>query len=118
MDHLFLKRAFCVFELSRISLKAIWDAGSELNSDFVFFVLFLNLFFFGSGGPGAGFGGPGGGVSDNRSSGKPLLLLRLKNHPPGAPKPPPGPRKPNKTKKHKITVQLGSRYTVLCLKPI
>ena len=33
------------------------------------------------GGPGGGFGGPGGGFSDNRSSGKPLLLLRLKNHP-------------------------------------
>ena len=32
-------------------------------------------------GPGGGFGGPGGGFSDNRSSGKPLLLLRLKNHP-------------------------------------
>ena len=28
-------------------------------------------------GPGAGFGGPGGGFSDSRSSGKPLLLLRL-----------------------------------------
>ena len=32
-------------------------------------------------GPGGGFGGPGGGFSDNRSSGKPLLLLRPKNHP-------------------------------------
>ena len=29
-------------------------------------------------GPGAGFGGPGGGSSGSRSSGKPLLLLRLK----------------------------------------
>ena len=29
-------------------------------------------------GPGVGFGGPGGGFSDNTSSGKPLLLLRLK----------------------------------------
>ena len=27
------------------------------------------------GGPGGGFGGPGGGFSDNRGSGKPLLLL-------------------------------------------
>ena len=35
----------------------------------------------GFGGPGAGFGGPGGGFSGSRSSGKPLLLLRLKNHP-------------------------------------
>ena len=49
-------------------------------------------------GPGAGFGGPGGGFSDSRSSGKPLLLLRLKKPPPGAPKPPPGPPKPTKTK--------------------
>ena len=32
-------------------------------------------------GPGGGFGGPGGGFSGNRSSGKPLLLLKLKNHP-------------------------------------
>ena len=52
----------------------------------------------GLGGPGGGFGGPGGGFSDNRSSGKPLLLLRLKKPPPGAPKPPPGPPKPTKTK--------------------
>ena len=35
----------------------------------------------GPGGPGCGLGGPGGGFSGNRSSGKPLLLLRLKNHP-------------------------------------
>ena len=35
----------------------------------------------GPGGPGSGFCGPGGGFSGNRSSGKPLLLLRLKNHP-------------------------------------
>ena len=35
----------------------------------------------GVGGPGGGFGGPGGGFSGSRSSGKPLLLLRLKNHP-------------------------------------
>ena len=45
-------------------------------------------------GPGGGFGGPGGGFSDRRSSGKPLLLLRLKKPPPGRPKPPPGPQKP------------------------
>ena len=32
-------------------------------------------------GPGGGFGAPGGGFNDSRSSGKPLLLLRLKNHP-------------------------------------
>ena len=32
-------------------------------------------------GPGAGLGGPGGGFSDSRSSGKPLLLLRLNKHP-------------------------------------
>ena len=42
-------------------------------------------------GPGGGFAGPGGGFSVNRSSGKPLLLLRLKKPPPGPPKPPPGP---------------------------
>ena len=35
----------------------------------------------GVGGPGGGFGGPGGGFSGSRSSGKPLLLLRLKKHP-------------------------------------
>ena len=35
----------------------------------------------GPGGPGAGFCSPGGGFSDNRRSGKPLRLLRLKNHP-------------------------------------
>ena len=45
-------------------------------------------------GPGAGFGGPGGGFSGSRSSGKPLLLLRLKKPPPGPPKPAPGPQKP------------------------
>ena len=43
----------------------------------------------GVGGPGGGFGGPGGGFSGSRSSGKPLLLLRLKKPPPGPPKPPP-----------------------------
>ena len=43
-------------------------------------------------GPGAGFGGPGGGFSISRSSGKPLLLLRLKKPPPGPPKPAPGPQ--------------------------
>ena len=35
----------------------------------------------GFGGPGGGFGGPGGGFSDSRSSGKPLLVLKLKNQP-------------------------------------
>ena len=54
--------------------------------------------FVGVGGPGGGFGAPGGGFSGSRSSGKPLLLLRLKKPPPGAPKPPPGPPKPKKTK--------------------
>ena len=49
--------------------------------------------FGGFGGPGGGFGGPGGGLNGNRSSGKPLLLLRLKKPPPGPPKPPPGPPK-------------------------
>ena len=48
----------------------------------------------GVGGPGGGFGGPGGGFSGSRSSGKPLLLLRLKKPPPGPPKPAPGPQKP------------------------
>ena len=33
------------------------------------------------GGPGTGFCSPGGGFSDNRRNGKPLRLLRLKNHP-------------------------------------
>ena len=42
-------------------------------------------------GPGGGFRGPGGGFSKNRSSGKPLLLQKLKKPPPGPPKPPPGP---------------------------
>ena len=50
--------------------------------------------FGGFGGPGGGFGGPRGGLNDSRSSGKPLLLLRLKKPPPGPPKPPPGPPKP------------------------
>ena len=36
-------------------------------------------------------------------SGKPLLLLRLNNTPPGVPKPPPGPPKPNKTKQKSRT---------------
>ena len=45
-------------------------------------------------GPGAGFGGPGGGFSGSRSSGKPLLLLRLKKPPPGLQKPVPGPPGP------------------------
>ena len=35
----------------------------------------------GPGGPGTRFCSPGGGFSGNRRSGKPLLLLRLKNHP-------------------------------------
>ena len=52
------------------------------------------------GGPGGGFGGPGGVLNDSRSSGKPLLLLRFKT-PPG-PKPPPGPPKPPKTTKQTI----------------
>ena len=56
---------------------------------FVFCFVFVGL-----GGPGGGFGAPGGGFSGSRSSGKPLLLLRLKKPPPGAPKPPPGPPKP------------------------
>ena len=48
----------------------------------------------GCGGPGGGFGGPGGGFSDSRSSGKPLLLGRLKNTAStGAPTPSPGPPK-------------------------
>ena len=52
---------------------------------------------FGVGGPGGGFGAPGGVFfSLSSSSGLPLLLLSLKP-PPGAPKPPPGPPKPNKT---------------------
>ena len=50
--------------------------------------------FGGFGGPGGGFGGPGGGLNCNRSSGKPLLLLRFKKQPPGPLKPPPGPPKP------------------------
>ena len=37
--------------------------------------------FVGLGGPGGGVGAPGGGLSDNRSSGQPLMLLRLKNLP-------------------------------------
>ena len=36
-----------------------------------------------------GFGGPGGDLNNNRSSGKPRLLLRLKKPPPGPPKAPP-----------------------------
>ena len=44
--------------------------------------------------PGGGFGGPGGGFNVDRSSGKPLLLLRLKSHPPGPQKPAPGPPEP------------------------
>ena len=55
--------------------------GSELNSDIVLFSLVFRSVFHGVGGPGGGFGAPGGGFSDSRSSGKPLLLLRLKNHP-------------------------------------
>ena len=35
----------------------------------------------GPGGPGTGFCSPGGGFSGSRRSGKPLRLLRLKNHP-------------------------------------
>ena len=46
----------------------------------------------GFGGPGSGFlRGPGSGFSDSKSSGKPLLLLRLNKPPPGPRKPPPGP---------------------------
>ena len=56
----------------------------------MFFICLFGFLFcfvlFGFGGPGGGFGAPGGGFSDNRSSGKPLLLLRQKT-PPGAPKP-------------------------------
>ena len=51
----------------------------------------LDLFLLGFGGPGGGFGGPGGGFSGTRNSGNPLLLLLIKNPPPGPPKPPPGP---------------------------
>ena len=45
------------------------------------FRLVVCFVFVGLGGPGGGFGAPGGGFSDGRSSGKPLLLLRLKNYP-------------------------------------
>ena len=49
---------------------------------FLFSFCFVFCFVFvGLGGPGGGFGAPGGGFSGSRSSGKPLLLLRLKNHP-------------------------------------
>ena len=48
----------------------------------------------GPGGPGIGFCRPGGGFSDNRRSGKPLRLLRLKKPPPGLQKPVPGPSGP------------------------
>ena len=40
------------------------------------------------GNPGGGLGGPGGGLNGNRSSGTPLLLLRLKKPSPGPPKQP------------------------------
>ena len=43
---------------------------------------------------GGGFGGPGGGFSDRKSSGKPLLRLRLKRSPPGPPKSPGPPQLP------------------------
>ena len=59
---------------------------------FVFCFVFVGL-----GGPGGGFDAPGGGFSGTRSRGKPLLLLRQKKHPPGAPKRS-GPPKPTKTK--------------------
>ena len=42
---------------------------------FVFCFVFVGL-----GGPSGGFGAPGGGFSGRRSSGKPLQLLKLKNH--------------------------------------
>ena len=59
---------------------------------FLFSFCFVFCFVFvGFGGPGGGFGAPGGGFSGSRSSGKPLLLLRLKKPPLGPPKPPPGP---------------------------
>ena len=62
-------------------------AGSELNSDVLSFCLVFCFVFY-------GFGDPGGGFGDRRSSsGLPLFLLLLKP-PPGAPKPPPGPPKP------------------------
>ena len=52
------------------------------------------LGFWGFGGSGAGYDGPGGGFSGSRRSGKPRLLLRLKKTPPGPQKPLPGPRGP------------------------
>ena len=44
----------------------------------------------GSGGPGVGLGGPGGGFRTGKSSGKPLLLPVLKNHPQDHPNQPQG----------------------------
>ena len=41
------------------------------------------------GGFGDVFGGPEGGLSDSRGSGKPLLLLRFQKAPSGPPKPSP-----------------------------
>ena len=65
----------------------------------------------GLGGPGGGFGGPGGGFfSLSSSSGLPLLLLSLKP-PPVAPKPPPGPRTPAKTKQNNKKHSLGRSLT-------
>ena len=61
--------------------------------------------FGGFGGPGGGFGGPGGGLNGNRSSGKPLLLLRFKKPFPGVPKPLPGPPKQQQNKTESTAIQ-------------
>ena len=53
-----------------------YGTGSELNSDLLYFLICCFVLL-GFGGRGGGFGAPGGGFSDDRRSGKPLLLLRL-----------------------------------------
>ena len=55
-------------------------AGSKLNRAFLIFCFVFCFVFYGLGGTGGGFGAPGGGFSDSRSSGKPPLLPVLKTH--------------------------------------
>ena len=55
--------------------KCQWSLKSRVRPKHCFF---LFLFFVGLGGPGGGFGAPGDGFSDHRSSGTPRLLLRFK----------------------------------------
>ena len=72
----------CVENVSEMCRKCVGNVSEMCLEDGIIVVNIIIDIGGGLGGPGGGVGGPGGGFSDDRSSGKPLLLLRLKEPPP------------------------------------